>query len=127
VPHTVAEPSSDLILPSTESLQQEEISRALEARISGGRDTPAHQDGNARTSRQYGVGDQRHHPDCKNRGEGGLERKDDRASHNRHHGVFDDQRRPARPHREGEQHAAAIASTLPATVTNQRFSSVRVC
>src|SRR5688500_14866299 len=43
VPHTV-EPSSDLILPSAESWQQEEISRVLEARMSNGRDTPAHQD-----------------------------------------------------------------------------------
>jgi len=49
MPHTDAEPSSDLILPSAESLQQEEISRVLEAMISGGRDTPAHHDENIRT------------------------------------------------------------------------------
>jgi hypothetical protein len=74
-----------------------------------------------------GVRDQRDQPDCENRSEEGLERKNDHASHNRHHGVFDDQQCPPRSVGKGEQHTAAIASTLSATMRNQRFSSVRVC
>jgi len=53
-PHTV-EASSALILPSAESLQQEGISRVLEARMSNGRATrqPTKMQ-NVRASLQFG-------------------------------------------------------------------------
>ena len=53
-PHTV-EASSALILPSAESLQQEGISRVLEARMSNGRATrqPTKMQ-NVRSSLQFG-------------------------------------------------------------------------
>jgi hypothetical protein len=107
VPHTVAEPSSDLILPSAESLQQEEISRVLEARMSNRRDTPAHQIAKRSHVTPVRVGDQRDHPDCENRSEGGLAGEDDRAGQNGRHGVFDDQQCPPRLQCEGEQHTGS--------------------
>jgi len=58
-PHTV-EASSALILPSAESLQQEGISRVLEARMST-RDTPAHEDAKRSLVTPVWVGDQRDH------------------------------------------------------------------
>jgi hypothetical protein len=127
MPHTDAEPSSDLILPSAESLQQEEISRVLEARMSNGRDTPAHQDAKRSHTTPVLISDQRDHADCEDGSECWLEGKDDRAGHN-------DRTCPVRqPTVSGaaagpraSSTPAVIASTLPATVRNQRFSSVRV-
>jgi hypothetical protein len=79
---------------------------AKTARMSSGRNTRAHQDGNNRTSGQYGyaIND---HPDCEDGSEGGLKGKDDRAGHNRRHGVFDDQQCPPRLQCESEQHTGS--------------------